>query len=402
MIKLGVIGLGQRGYGLIKDTIIPQGEFKITAVSDVYEDRRNQAVKTVMEMTGEEPKAYAEYLDLINDPEVGAVIIASGWEYHVEMACAAMEAGKWTAFEVGGAYSIDDCRKLIETYEETGTPCSMLENTCYGREELLVLNMVRQGLFGTVVHCAGGYRHCLLEEISFGRENRHYRFMNYLNRNCDNYPTHDLGPAANILNINHGNRMVSLVSVASKSAGLHEYILEKQGEQYDAASMTFAQGDVINTIIKCENGETILLTLDTTLPRYYSRGFHVQGTKAMYEEDNKSLFMAGANDSEEDEFHWDKNWGNIKEYYEKYDHPIWKNMPEGGIPGGHDGIDYFEFCAVARAIRENRMGPVDIYDAVTWMSVSALSEESIKKGGAPVEFPDFTNGKWKTRPLWEA
>ena len=110
----------------------------------------------------------------------------------------------------------------------------------------------------------------------------------------------------------------------------------------------------------------------------------------MYEEDNKSLFMAGNAEYEKNEFHWEQHWGNIKEYYDEYDHPIWKNMPEGGIPGGHDGIDYFEFCAVARAIKENRMGPVDIYDAVTWMAVSALSEESIKKGGAPVEFPDFT------------
>jgi hypothetical protein len=135
-----------------------------------------------------------------------------------------MKAGKYVGVEVGGAYSVDDCWRLVRTYEETGVPCMLMENCCYGRQELLVLNMVKQGLFGDIVHCQGGYRHDLREEITNGRENRHYRLRNYMNRNCENYPTHELGPIAKILGINRGNRMVSLVSMSSQAKGLHEYI----------------------------------------------------------------------------------------------------------------------------------------------------------------------------------
>ncbi len=157
----------------------------------------------------------------------------------------------------------------------------------------MVLNMVRQGLFGEIVHCQDGCRHDLRDEIFRGRENCHYRFRNYLNRNCENYPTHELGPIANVLNINRGNRMLSLVSMASKSAGLHEYILREKGPEYNIADMKLMQGDVVTTVIKCAHGETICLTLDTTLPQSYSRALHVQGTKGMYIEDNRSIFLDG-------------------------------------------------------------------------------------------------------------
>ena len=165
-----------------------------------------------------------------------------------------------------------------------------------------------------MVHCQGGYRHDLREEVSTGREMRHYRFRNYLYRNCENYPTHELGPIANVLDINRGNRMLTLVSVASKAAGLHEYLLREKGPDYDAAKMNFAQGDVVTTIIKCARGETICLTLDTTLPRAYSRGFHVQGTKGMYMEDNKSVFLDGKDD--EYDFKWNERWNSAEEYRE--------------------------------------------------------------------------------------
>ena len=161
-------------------------------------------------------------------PEIDAVVIMASWESHLNLACDAMRAGKYTAVEVAGAYSVEDCWKLVRTHEETGVPCMMLENCCFGRDELMVLNMVRRGLFGEVVHCQGGYRHDLREEVSTGREMRHYRFRNYLYRNCENYPTHELGPIANVLDINRGNRMLTLVSVASKAAGLHEYLLREK------------------------------------------------------------------------------------------------------------------------------------------------------------------------------
>lgn len=151
------------------------------------------------------------------------------FESHIPIAIAAMKAGKYVAMEVGGAYSLDDCWELVRTSEETGMPCMLLENCCYGRREMMVLNMVKKGIMGDIIHCSGGYCHDLRQEIANGKENRHYRLRNYLNRNCDNYPTHELGPISKVLNINHGNRMVSLISVASRSQGLHDYIVANKG-----------------------------------------------------------------------------------------------------------------------------------------------------------------------------
>jgi hypothetical protein len=271
----------------------------------------------------------------------------------------------------------------------------LLENCCFGRYELMVLNMVRQGLFGEIVHCQGGYRHDLRREVSGGWENRHYRKDNYLLRNCENYPTHELGPIAEVLDINRGNRMTTLNSVASKSAGLHEYILKRKGADSPDAKLQFAQGDVVTTIIKCARGETIVLTLDTTLPRAYTRAFHVQGTKGMFSEDNKTIFLDGEHDAFE--FKGRELWGNADSYFEKYDHPIWKQYLAEGVQGGHDGMDWLEFTAFFKAVRDSAPVPIDVYDMAAWMSISTLSEQSIAMGGAPVAIPDFTNGKWITR-----
>jgi len=393
-IRIGCIGLGCRGFGILKEDILPQGEV-VAAVCDVYEDRIQAAKELVVEMGGNVPKTYTDYHDVINDDAVNTIVIASSWEGHVEIAIEAMRAGKAVAMEVGGAYTVQECWDLVQAYEETGTPFMFLENCCFGRRELMALNMVQKGILGEIVHCSGGYHHDLREEIVFGKENRHYRLNNYIARNCENYPTHELGPIAKILNINHGNRMVSLTSTASKSAGLHEYILQKKNEDEQMRKQVFAQGDIVTTVIKCANGETIVLTLDTTLPRYYSRGFTVRGTKGMYEEATDSVYL----DCEEDRSHdwdWRENCvGNAVNYQEQYEHPLWKQYLEEGIHGGHLGIDWLEFKVFFDAIRNHKPMPIDVYDAASWMVITPLSEKSIQGNGAVVEIPDFTKGNWK-------
>lgn len=392
-IKIGVIGLGARGYSLLKDVILAQGE-QVTAVCDVYEDRARQGAAAVQEAGQAEPAIYLDYQEVIRDEAVTVVVITSSWESHVEIALAALYAGKPVAMEVGGAYELKHCYDLVEAYEKTGTPFMFLENCCFGRRELMALHMVQKGLFGEIVHCAGGYQHDLRYEIAYGRENRHYRLRNYLNRNCENYPTHDLGPIAKVLNLGHGNRMLTLTSTASKASGLHDYIMTHKDEDEILKNKTFAQGDIVTTVIKCARGETIVLTLDTTLPRYYSRNFTVRGTKGMYEEVTDSVFL----DRKEDMAH-DFDWarccaGNAKDYAEEYDHPIWKEYLKEGVQGTHDGMDWLEFKIFFWNLREDQPMPVDVYDAASWMAVSALSEMSVARGGAVVDIPDFTSGKW--------
>ncbi|NJP41334.1 Gfo/Idh/MocA family oxidoreductase [Oscillospiraceae bacterium HV4-5-C5C] len=398
-LKVGVIGLGNRGMSLMTNCILPQPGVTVTAVCDSYQDRADTAAKAVQEYGSALPFTTTDYHQVLARPEIDAVVITAAWEAHINMACEAMKAGKYVAMEVGGAYSLDDCWRLVRTHEETGSECMLLENCCYGRDELMVLNLVRQGLFGQVIHCQGGYRHDLREEVAYGRENRHYRFRNYLHRNCENYPTHELGPIANVLDINRGNRMLTLVSVASKAAGLHEYLLREKGADYDASQMNFTQGDVVTTIIKCAQGQTITLTLDTTLPRPYSRGFHVQGTKGMFMEDNNSIFIDGQDNK--DDFNWKARWNNAEAYREQYDHPVWKAYEAEGIRGGHDGMDWLVLSAYFKAAKTGAPVPIDVYDAAAWMSISCLSEESVASGGQPRSIPDFTNGQWMTRQPWE-
>ena len=388
-VKTAVIGLGSRGYSVLKDLLLKMDNVEIVSVCDLYEDRAQNGADTVESETGSRPFASTDYREAIAAEGVQAVLILASWDAHFPIALYAMERGIPVGMEVGGAYSIDDCWELVRTYERTKTPFMFLENCCYGETEMAVMNMVKMGVLGEIVHCEGGYRHDLRKEIVFGKENRHYRLRNYLSRNCENYPTHELGPIAQILDINRGNRFLSLVSIASKSAGLNEYAKNKPNADKALATAHFAQGDVVTTVIKCARGETVTLHLDTSLPRAYSRGFTVQGTKGMYCEDSRSFFIDG-----EGIDHFAGEPGNQQRYIEKYAHPTWVDYRKNGIRGGHGGMDGLVYDAFIECVRNNTPCPIDVYDAVALMAVSVLSEQSIAMGGAPVAFPDFTSGRW--------
>lgn len=388
-LKVGLVGLGARGIGLLKGTLIPMTKdvFEIVGVCDPYQDRREDAARLIAERCGSRPATYADAKALLA-ADIEAVIIMSAWESHIDIAVNAMRAGKYVGLEVGGAYSVNDCWRLVRAYEETGTPCMLLENCCYGKRELMALRMAREGVLGEIVHCAGGYQHDLRQEIAGGEENRHYRLRNYLGRNCENYPTHELGPIAKLLKINDGNRMLTLTSTASAAKGMQAYMAEKTGE----TDWHFAQGDVVTTVIRCANGQTITLTLDTTLPRYYSRGFTVRGTKGSYFGETDTVFL----DKEHHryEFKGEELWGNAAQYEEQYLHPLWQTY---SAEGGHDGMDNLVFAAFAEAALRGTNPPIDVYDAAAWMSITALSEESIALSSHPVAIPDFTSGRWLSR-----
>lgn len=397
-IKLGVIGIGKRGKAMMK-TFLAIPEYDIVAISDKYEDRLVEGYDIVKELRNYETKKYQNYHDLLNDPEVEAVFVASSWEEHIRMAIEAMKAKKIVGIEVGGAYSIEECWQLVRTYEETKTPIMLMENCCYDRFELLATAMARRGMFGEIVHCRGAYGHDIRDEVIRGNVDRHYRLDNYIHRNCENYPTHELGPIAKLLNINRGNKMLKLVSVASKSCGLEAYAKTDKNPDKSLIGVKFKQGDVVNTIITCTNGETISLTLDTTLPKFYSREFTVRGTKGLALEESNLIFLE--DDVPLHEFYdpeltiqkYLNNANNYSEYLPDY----WKNITEEAKALGHGGMDYYMLKEFAKAIINNEEMPIDVYDAASWMVITALSEISIAAGGAPVDIPDFTNGKWVTR-----
>lgn len=390
--RVGQIGLGGRGMGHLSGIFCERDDVVVTYVCDVYEDRCAAAVKMVEERRGNTPKSTTNYKEVCESPDVDVVIVTSAWENHVPACVYAMECGKQVATEVGGAYSIDDCWKLVNTYEKTGIHCMMLENCCYDRNEMMVMKMVREGLFGKIVHCEGGYQHDLRGEVSHGAENRHYRLRNYQNRCCENYPTHELGPIAKILDINRGNRMVKLTSMASGAWGLNAFAEAHDDVDPALRSYRFKQGDVVKTMIQCAHGETICLTLDTTLPRYYSRNFTIRGTKGFFGETENMVYI----DGKCVEFGHD-NFNNVGEYREEWEHPVWKHFEEEGVKGGHGGMDWLVFDAYFTALRDGMVPPIDTYDTAAWMAITPLSEISIANGSMPVDVPDFTRGMWTHR-----
>lgn len=391
-IKVGFIGLGQRGTGWLTFILNEwQDEIEVVAVCDSYSDRTEKAVTDIKEKSGISAVGYTNADELLNDNNVKVVIISAAWEAHIPLAVKSMKTGKITALEVGGAYSIDDCWLLVRTYEKTKTPFFFMENCCYGKRELLATGMARKGLLGEVVYCHGAYCHDLREEIAYGIKNRHYRLRNYLSRNCDNYPTHELGPIAKLLNINRGNRMVSLISVSSKSRGLEEYV-NKHDDLSSLSGKHFMQGDIVQTIIKCADGAIISLKLDTTTPHPYSREFTVEGTKGMFSEHGDVALIDGEFDHEKETC----NYYNSSKNHEDCMPKMWRNMTKEQIDAGHGGMDYLLLRAFVDAVKNGEEMPIDVYDAASWMAITCLSEDSIASG-MPVAVPDFTNGQWVMR-----
>ena len=398
-VKIGVIGLGQRGYGVMVSNLIKFEDVDIVAVCDLYEDRVERAANAVKEAKGYAPFGTRDYREVFEVEGVDAVYVATSWETHVKISIDAMRKGIPVASEVGGAHSLEECFELVQAYEETKTPYAFMENCCFNKSELMATAAVRAGALGRIVHCSGAYGHDLREEVSHGNLWRHYRLNHYRDRNCENYPTHELGPIAKILNINRGNRFVSLVSVASKAIGLSEYVEDKKLYEQDPTlkDAQFKQGDVVNTIITCEGGETILLTLDTTLPRSYSRAFTVRGTKGLYEMDTNSFFFDGMAEDFDTCAYYKRCIDNGSEYEKQFMPKDWLAVSEEQLASGHGGMDYFIYREFVDCIKEGRTFPIDVYDAASWMCITCLSEASIENNGAPQAIPDFTKGAYKTR-----
>ena len=396
-LNFAVIGLGQRGKGLLENILIAQSDVNIVGVCDAYSDRAEEGGKFVKEKRGVEPLITTDYKEIFGIKDLDCVLISTAWEYHLKIAIYAMKKGVAVALEVGGAFSMEELWELVRVQEQTGTPFMFMENCCFDKGELLATNMARHGLFGDVVHLEGAYSHDLRCEVSSGMQIRHYRLRNYIHRNCENYPTHEIGPIAKLIDINRGNRFVSLVSVASKAEGLKRYVKDNAEKFPELVGQEFKQGDVVTTVITCANGETVTIKLDTTLPRFYSRNFTVRGTKGMYSGDSNLVYLDGDEEGYDTLEMHRKFFDNGKKYEEKYLPDFWKTVTKEQLEAGHGGIDYFEFRCLVDCLKKGEEPPIDVYDAATWMAISILSEESIQKGGAPVTFPDFTDGKWMLR-----
>jgi len=406
-VNIAFIGVGGRGRGHVKRTAMTEG-VQITAICDIDPDAIKKTQKLLKDQRKPEAEVYSDgeyaFKKLLQRDDIDGVIISTPWLWHTRMAVASMKAGKYAAVEVSAANTIEECWDLVNTSEETGMPCMILENVNYRRDVMAVMNMVKQGVFGEIVHARCGYRHSLLNvkfnrDLKFGegaRGEARWRTQHSLKRNADVYPTHGLGPIAAMLDINRGNRFLYLTSTASKAVGLKDYVEEHRmgGKDHPHAKLPWKQGDVITSVIKTTNGETIIVTHDCNLPRPYSLNFHVAGTDGVtdFDKGTKRIFV-----EEPEKGH---NWEEFQKWQDKYDHPLWKKYGKKAEGSGHGGMDFFVTREFINSVKEQRQPVMDVYDAAAWSAVTPLSEASIAQGSAPQYFPDFTRGDWiKRKPI---
>jgi predicted dehydrogenase len=393
-VRVGFVGLGHQGVPHVQNFLKLDG-VEIRALCDLVPEKVAKVQRMVAAAGRPAPDGYSrgpeDFRRLCERDDLDLVFTATPWEWHAPVLLAAMRAGKHAATEVPMAVTVDECWQLVETAEKTRRHCVMMENCCYDRTEMMILNMVRQGLFGELLHAECGYLHDLRElKLTDFYEGR-WRVKHSIRRNGDVYPTHGLGPVAQWLDVNRGNQFDHLVSMSTASRGLNLWAAEHLGPDSPQARQKYALGDVVNTLIRTKNGQTILVTHDTNLPRPYSRKILLQGTKGIVRKyPEQKIHVEGRSKAHQ--------WEDLAAYRERFEHPVWKALEERSKGAGHGGMDFIEDYRLVECLRAGTPTDMDVYDGAAWSAVSGLSERSIAARGRSVDFPDFTRGAWKTRP----
>jgi len=393
-VRVGVIGTGNRGRSHIK-TLLTFTGVEVPAVCDINEQHLKAAQKDVVDRGQPEPKGYSgsphAYRDLLARDDLDAIVIASPWNWHTPMSVDAMKAGKYVGTEVPAAINMEQCWDLVNTHEETGTPCMMLENWSFRRDNLAILNMIRKGMFGDMVHVHCAHSHDCIDHWFFDRQgNDRWPAKFLIERNCDQYPTHSLGPVLSWLNINCGDTYDYLTATATDSRGINAYFARKFGPEHPGAKRKYKQGDIVTSTIRTKKGRSIIVNYDMQLPRPYDNRWMAQGTLGVYNEQRNSLYLT----EHSPEYH---QWEPFPPYQEKYEHHWWQALKDESGKLGHGGTDYLELQQFLKAVRNKNQTPIDVYDSVMMSVITPLSEMSIAQGGKPIPCPDFTKGKWQTR-----
>jgi predicted dehydrogenase len=388
-IRLGIIGVGGRGTSLLKDLLAIEG-VEVKAICDLVAEKVARAQKAVTDRGQPEPAGFSrgewDFKNL-TQLDLDIIYIATPWNWHVPMALSTMKDGKHAAVEVPAAVTLEECWQLVDTSEATRRHCIILENCCYGENELMVLGMVRDGLFGEVTHAEAAYLHDLRSILTANEGEGLWRRVPHMKRNGNLYPTHGLGPVAHYLNIHGGDRFDYMVSVSSCEASLSAYVQARFADGDPKRTEKYVCGDMNTSIIKTLKGRTILLQHDVVNPRPYSRLNSVSGTKGAFADYPPRVFVDGQGQ---------EVWQSMDSFRDKYQHPLWRIMGElARKTGGHGGMDYIMSYRLMECIKRGVPPDIDVYDAAAWSVPTALSEASVAQNGVPQKFPDFTRGNWK-------
>jgi len=403
MIRVGFVGCGGRSQDLIPVLLALPG-VKILALCDIDEAHLARAQDTVVKAGQPKPEGYSrgetDYRRLCDRSDLDLVINATPWQYHAAIALAAMNAGKDTAAEVPAAVTLDECWQLVETSEKTGKRCIILENACYLRESLLIMNLIQKGVLGEPLYAEAGYLHDLravkFNTVPIGEP---WRLDHTIRRNGNLYPTHAMGPVAWWLDINRGDRLDHLVSMSTKSRSMKEFAVKTFGPSDARSNTTYAQGDVNTTLLYTEMGREIILHFNTSTPQVKEGLLRVQCTKGTFNSHMDEIFVEGRSNRSDSPDWLDHDYAEpTAEYRKQYDPKLWQRMEKQTGVGSHDGIDYMELYRLIKCLQEGREPDIDVYDAASWSAISQLSENSVANRSRPIDVPDFTRGRWKTRP----
>lgn len=390
-VRIGFVGIGGQGSGHVSNFLKIPG-CRITAVCDIRPERTDWATRTITAAGQPAPVAYTrgprDFERLCETEDLDLVFNATPWEFHVPIMLSAMKHGKHTATEVPAAMTLDDCWAIVEAAEKLKKHCVLMENCNYDRMEMMAYNMVRQGVFGEILHAEGGYLHDL-RSVKFadtGEGLWRRAWATRLNGNL--YPTHGLGPVANCLSINRGDRFDYLVSMSGPSRGLQNWAAEHVPADSPKRQEKYVLGDVNTSLIKTANGRTIMVEHCTNLPRPYSRIHKVQGTKGLFEGYPHRAYIEGRGRAD--------TWVTSDQLLEEFEHPLWKELAAQAAGAGHGGMDFIEDYRLIKCLREGKPTDMNVYDAAALSSVVEASCQSVARRGQPIEMPDFTRGRWRT------
>jgi predicted dehydrogenase len=428
-VRIGFIGVGERGYGHVKHFCHIEG-IEIKAICDLHQDVLDKSSKYVTEQGLQQPDQYTgsdlSYKDMLSRQDLDIVIISTPWGWHTPMSIDTMESGKHAFVEVPAATTVEEAWQLVDTAERTQKNCMMMENVCYGRDELMVLNMVRQGLFGELLHGEAAYIHELRWQMKeLDRKTGSWRTYWHTKTDGNLYPTHGLGPVSQYMNINRGDRFDYLTSTSSPALGRQAYAKREFPANHERNQLNYIAGDMNTTVIKTKLGRSIMVQHDTTTPRPYSRHNYLQGTNGalggfpnriaienppknialQYDKSHQAALKKWSEQGEvgrkprAPSFHrWDKE---LDKWQAEFDHPLWVRMGEAAEKnGGHGGMDFLMLWRMIYCLRNGEALDQDVYDAAAWSVIAPLSADSVTDRSNSKDIPDFTRGIWKqAKPL---
>lgn len=389
-IRLGIIGVGARGQGLLRD-LLAIDDVLVVAVCDIDPKACERAVKQVVDAGQPEPTVYkageTDFQNLCKRGDLDLVYIATPWDWHTPMAVAAMEGGAHVGVEVPAAVTIDECWILVDTSERTRKHCVMLENCNYGYNEMMVNRMVKEGLFGELTHGEAAYIHDLRGLLVADYSEGLWRRKPHTERDGNFYPTHGLGPVAFYMDILRGDAFDRLVSFSSPERGLTAYVKNNLPPDAPEHKEKYVCGDMNTSLIKTKKGLTIMLQHDVISPRPYSRLNLISGTKGTFADYPARIYIDGQGEHE---------WQEVEPFREKFEHPLWTRVGELARKlGGHGGMDFIMSYRLIECMKQGLPPDMDVYDAAAWSAPTPMSQDSVAQGGMPQVFPDFTRGRWQ-------